>query len=273
MSISPASVASGEQVTVSLAGWPAGTARVTVCGDDARQPAADCDEAGGHDLEVGADGSGSTSLGAAPPVACPCVVRAATRAGELVQTLPLVVPGAAAEPPGGAEQTVGRQLAVSARVESVPLRIGELFGGRSHRVLDMTIQNTGTVPIDGLAVEVEVGRSASAGRAVPVPGPIGVLRPGEQQIVSVPLELDPPVAGRYVITGRVLGLPDPVTFDASVTTWPWVSIVLVLAAIVGALVIVGTWFGGRRRRRQRVVDRDGDDELAGRRTAHDIMPS
>src|SRR6478672_3880981 len=86
MSISPGAAAASETITVSVAGWPEGSATVSVCGNEARRGEDDCDGNGARSIDVVADGSGAASLVVAPPVDCPCVVRVAADQATLVQT-------------------------------------------------------------------------------------------------------------------------------------------------------------------------------------------
>jgi hypothetical protein len=219
MSISPGAAAAGQPVVVSVAGWPAGSATVTVCGDNARRGDPDCDLGGAAtidiDIDIGADGSGSTSLTAAPPVDCPCVVRVGTAGAELVQTLPLDVPGALRVPDRPVAVPEPRQLVVTVRIRP----------------------------------------SASSASVVAVPPVDGVLRPGEQRTVVVPFDLPAPVAGRYLVSGQVNGLDQPVLFSAATSSLPWAIIVLVFATVVA----VGWWLLGRCNRHYDPTD----DRFAG----------
>jgi hypothetical protein len=259
MSISPAAITPGQTVFVSVDGWPTGPVSATVCGDAARRGDDDCDLTGARSFDVGADGSGSSPLTAVPPVACPCVVRVGTPDGGLVQTLPLQVSGTdPATPPGGSSAGAG-QLEVSARLRRDPWSPVAAFGVTMGRTLEVTIGNVGAAPVEGLSLAARVGRDGSSGHALPEPAVQGVLRPGEQQIVTISFELPAPVVGGYVVTGEVLGLDQPVGFRATTSSQPWGLAAVVLAALFG---VFGWWLG---RRRRRVDAAASDPSTEGRR--------
>jgi sortase A len=256
MSISPGVVDAGQQLVVSVAGWSAGSASATVCGNNARRGDDDCDRGGTRTFTVADDGTGTTTLVAAPPVGCPCVVRVSTPSGDVVQTLPLQLTGAAgAAAPAG---TV-RQLEVAARVLPAGVTWRSALGTGADRTLEITIRNTGSAPVDGLALEAAVGRSGSSGRAVATPTIDDPLRPGEQRIVMVPFELTAPVGGEYVASGQVTGLDQPVGFRATTVSQPWALALLVLAAGLGT---VGWWIGARRMGRHGPPPAPRDREVA-----------
>ena len=87
----------GAQMQVRLAGWPAGArVSVTTCGNSAARGSADCAVAAGVLLVTGADGSASGRLSwTAPPVRCPCVVRAVAVALEGPEQLAAATPAPA----------------------------------------------------------------------------------------------------------------------------------------------------------------------------------
>jgi len=260
-------------VTVSLAGWPLGSATVAVCGDNARAGDEDCDLAGARSIDLGAVGTGAATLIVALPVPCPCVVRAATAGGDLVQTLPLQVLGVDAAPGGAAGSEGGRQLAVEARVLPSRSTWSSFFGLSDQGTLEVTVRNVGAVPVDGVGVDAGVGRSARTGRPLAVPPLDRALLPGEQRTVEVPFTLSAPVVGDYVLSGQVVGLDEPVPFRATVESRPWGLLALVVVVGLGA----GWWCVVRvRRRRSRPLEPSAavhDGQVAGSLPAGEFDPT
>lgn len=167
------------------------------------------------------------------------------------------VPGV--EPPVVAP-VLSEDLAVSeARLEG-NATLAELFGGAVSRDLLFIVSNVGETTVDNPIVRVSVGRTPDIEPQI-VDAEVGVLDPGEQTVVTVPLELPMAAFGTYHVVGQV-GETELGAFDLEWTTYPWGLIAL---NVLGLVLIV---WGVRRRLDARhpapyrpVVAASGDDAV------------
>jgi len=160
----------GGELSVTLTGWPDGQpVSVTVCGALAQHGSADCAVASGTLLAPDAGGRAEGSLAAAaPPAACPCVVRARALTGSLTVAVaaparivglapPAQPTGAAAAEPDSAivsapettpapGLTVGRYLALLAAGVAVILIVGLVVLARARRRREPTSAVPSAVP-------------------------------------------------------------------------------------------------------------------------------
>jgi hypothetical protein len=84
----------GDTILVRLEGWLPAAVTVTVCGNLAARGSQDCDLLSGRGIGVGSDGRAVAEMAVArPPSPCPCVLRAATAASDVVSTAPLEIDG------------------------------------------------------------------------------------------------------------------------------------------------------------------------------------
>lgn len=249
----------GAVTVVVLDHWPSGPVTVQACGNGGVRASQDCDLVGAKTVGVPPEGDARVYLALTPPVGCPCVVRASTAGQELVRTLPVTLPGVPVLPaeqqgPDPFRRPRGRDLEVSARLDPGPASWPGLVRGSLERELVLAVANTGSDPMTGLSLDVAVGREAGTGAVVAVPE-LADLAPGERRTLRVPVTVDGPAAGRFVVSGRVRGLEDPVRFEAETEHRP--VALLGLVAVVLALLL-GLAVAGRRRRR-RVAVREASD--------------
>lgn len=274
-------VVPGERVELTLTGWPMGVIAVSFCGQSAVRGSADCATEASTTITVGADGTGTGGIHAAPPPSgCPCVVRGTTLTGGTTAVLPVVLAGEPARPAeaadpaepadDGPDQSAPEESArvvVASAVDTDPgwrdRLLGLLTGGRSHTLV-LTVQNTGDVALDQRTVQVLSGRNEMGGDPV-AEVRIGALEPGASAGYSVPLRLDAPSFGRYVLHGALDPADPGSVFVAEVETWPvlpplvtlfgavWLALrrsryggvaslrSLTVTALVAALVLAGHW--------------------------------
>jgi hypothetical protein len=90
----------GATTKVSLAHWPGQLVVVSICGDLAHRGSQDCDQVDSVGIVISPTGEGSGLVTVAPPIGCPCVIRATTPDNALVRTAPVVVKGMATLAPG-----------------------------------------------------------------------------------------------------------------------------------------------------------------------------
>ena len=127
-------------------------------------------------------------------------------------------------------------------------RIRRVLGGPSHRRLVLTVHNQSPTALAGVVVTAALGRHVTGGAPLDPPPPFG-LAIGETRTITLPVTLEAPVHGRYVVVGKAFsgGLSAP--FAVSVATTPWGLVVLALLTLVA--VVVAVVVGVRRRRQDR----------------------
>lgn len=252
--VPPGPLAIGQQVTVTLRGWPAGTVHLTICGNDARRGTLDCAEGQATHAQVPAAGTvGTPILLTAPPVACPCLLRARSLTGAGQATAALPLPGVTAPPapaPTGAPALVVDELRVR---ERDPLR--GWFGLPEELTVQLTLRNPGPADVVEPPLTLLFGPAGRAPAIVAAPA-LGTIAAGEAGEYRIRVPMDVAVLGRHELQGRV-DLPErPVAFTVDTTRYPWG--LLVLAAALAAVPIalparsrsrhrVSRPWGGRRR--------------------------
>jgi|GEM_PF-1297222 len=224
---SPSTVAVGDQVRVDLTGWPEGVVTASVCGNAARRGSTDCDQIGGGSVRVPRNGTETLTVDVlAPPVGCPCVIRATTTLGDVVRTAPIAVLGVPtgvdiAPAVGAADASV---LHVTSQLRNAdvawPQSWFAAFGGPAYKELVLTMRNTGELPLAGLRVAGRVGRQGT-NEGEPVNAVVPVIPAHSTQRVVVPVSLSAPVFGDYSVKGAIYGLAVPVRFVEQTSSEPW----------------------------------------------------
>ncbi len=259
----------GDLVEVSLAGWPAGLLTVTICGDSAQHGSADCNlNVTAAVMSVG-NGESHTSLTVgAPPVPCPCVVRAATRFNDLVRTVPIQVIGVpvVGSPPPSDPLTVSARLEPAAGHSGVVDRVRGWLGGPLRQQLVLTVRNNTSTPMDTLSLQAVLG-DAGGGDAMATPT-VQPLQPEETRTYVIPFEVAAPSWGSRHVQGAVYGLPTPVHYDVSLHSTPW------LLYVLGGVFVVDvvSWRVVRHRRRRADAGLPGGERVESvRQTADEHM--
>ncbi|WP_436767675.1 neocarzinostatin apoprotein domain-containing protein [Streptomyces sp. URMC 123] len=209
-SVSSTTVALGETVTVSGAGWrPDTLLTVLLCGQNRIGGSASCANAHGRAVTTRADGSFSRELPVgAPPKPCPCVVHVATVTGEPASAeAELAIAGhpVAALPPDPG-QGGGRLSVLEARLEG---ESGLLtwFGAPARRTVVLVVGNVGSAPLRDPVFRV--------GTAHGVFAPDweehrwrGTVPAGQRARIAVPVQLPAGAHGDYLVSltygGKVL---------------------------------------------------------------------
>ncbi|MFF3501743.1 hypothetical protein [Streptomyces sp. NPDC003247] len=233
----------GRPVTVTGTGWAAGaTVQTEVCGLRAVHGSADCDTLRGAVALVAADGTFRLTLVVgAPPVDCPCVVRATTGGGPGARSAATDV-----EVAGVPETTVPDPDTATPDVQIVDTvltgrpGLAELFGGRPRRTLVVTVRNTGTATLgrSPLVIRWGTGGTADTDVVTPLTSP---LEPGARATYRVSIALPMAAFGRYAVGGTYAAQPFLVATDL----YPWG----LLAAAGGSvlLTVFATGLAIRRR--------------------------
>ncbi|MFV2083996.1 hypothetical protein [Micromonospora sp. LOL_021] len=246
VAVAPAAALVGATVTVTLAGWPTGTVQLEICGNQARRGALDCATGSARQLYVADRQPVSARLTvAAPPVACPCVVRAralAPPATDEVATVTVtgtaaidVTDLAAPVAPAGPDRTGLRLAGVS--VAPAERNWPALFALRGEIRIDVDLRNDGTAEVGAAQLFLLTGRPGRATSVVEGTD-IASLPAGHATTVRIVVPIDGPLYGRYAVLGRLtpaemVGGSDAVEFEVRTERYPWGW-----AALAGLLILV-----------------------------------
>ncbi|MEV4694654.1 hypothetical protein AB0K27_26515 [Micromonospora echinospora] len=223
----------GQRVTVTLRGWPVGPVHLTVCGNDARRGALDCANEQATTVQAPAGTGMAPILLAAPPVACPCVLRAADLSGAAQVTAALPLSGVTAAPapaPAAAPRLHLDELRVAGRG---PLRAW--FGLPETLTVRVALRNPGPADVVDPPFTLLFGRPGRAHTIVAAP-PLGTIGAGQARTYEIPVPVDVAVLGKHELHGRVDVPEQPVAFVVETRRYPWgllgAAAVLVVAPIV-----------------------------------------
>ncbi|MEU1603910.1 hypothetical protein [Micromonospora matsumotoense] len=223
----------GQRVLVGLDGWPAGTVQIEVCGNAARRGALDC--ATGAATHGQVPPVGRTTLPvllAAPPVACPCVLRVRTPTGTATAVADLTLAGMTAPavaPTVPAELTL---VALRAVDRSGPRG---WFGLPGELAVRITLHNPGPQEITDPAFQLTVGPPGRARTIVAAPA-VGTLAAGQTREYHVAVPTDAAPFGRYEVDGRIAVPGRPLAFTVAAARRPWG--LPVAAAVLTALLLL-----------------------------------
>jgi len=242
--VSTETAKTGVTVGVMLRGWAPGTVLVGVCGDAAHRGSQDCALESDVAVAVRRNEPAAANLViTAPPVPCPCVVRAATPAGDIVKVVPLAIAGVPNGPVQSEPAAASTAVDVAAHVESAS-SWPAMFGGSAHKTLVVTLDNRGDVTVTGLRIAGHVGRRGDGGTPFPATN-VRALAPGDREVVRVDIDLGAPAYGRYTVAGAVYGLATPASFRATTTNDPWLLQLL-------AVVVLLAWAQALRARHRKL---------------------
>jgi hypothetical protein len=241
----------GDVVAVTLDGWRASVATVSVCGNSARRGSRDCDLIAAEDVKLSPMEPSTVELRLTrPPVGCPCVIRVSDAGEDTVRTVPIALDGVPLEPQPLIDPASARDvLRVSARLldRGAPWPEAWLpaFAGVARRTLLLTMENRGGETITGIRVNVVVGRSRNRGTPV-ASRRVAPLAAGEHRAIRIPVELDAPAWGDYVVYGTVSGASASRPFATTTTSDPWA-----LELMLPLLLLAAAQFARRRARARR----------------------
>ncbi|MFF5179627.1 hypothetical protein ACFY2Q_16535 [Micromonospora sp. NPDC000316] len=232
----------GDRVLVALDGWPAGVVQIAVCGNEGRRGALDCATERATDGQVRATGSARVPvLLAAPPVACPCLLRVRTPTGATTATVALPLAGVSTP----AAVTTGPAVLTLAGLHAVDESgVGGWFGLPGEMSVRLTLHNPGSVDVIEPPVTVLAGRPGRVHTMVAAP-PVGTVPAGQSRdyVIRVPLSVT--TFGRYEVHGLIEPGAGPLPFVVATARHPW-GLLAVPAALL-ALLLAGA---GRRVRRR-----------------------
>jgi hypothetical protein len=249
------SVHSGEKVIVTFTGWAGRLVTLSVCGNLAKRGSADCNMQASQGVRLyHVDNTPITSfVVSAPPVSCPCVIRATSDAGEDayapieitdIATGPVVDPFSG-DPP----------LDVKLEETNLPagffgaIRSG--LGGPTDHQVEVTVRNASTESFSHVTLHGFVGRDANT----PLDEfdlDVGEIGQGETWTGTAVVTVPAPAIGEYEWRVTASGAGPVSTAGASTRSVPWLLVLLVLI-LVGDLVAVVVRAVQRRRARTEAI--------------------
>ncbi|MFI9639276.1 hypothetical protein ACIG87_04285 [Micromonospora sp. NPDC051925] len=224
----------GQRVLVGLDGWPAGTVQAEVCGNAARRGALDCAAGAATHGQVPPSGRATLPVRlAAPPVACPCVLRVRTPTGTVAAAADLTLAGVTAPtvaPDVPAELTL---VALVADDRSGPRG---WFGLPGELTVRITLHNPGSEEVTDPPFQLTVGPPGQARTIVAAPT-LGTIPAGQTRDYQVRVSTGAAPFGRYEVEGRIAVPGRPLAFTVQAARRPWG--LPVAAAILTALLLLG----------------------------------
>lgn len=253
LSIDEAEVPLGGRATVALDGFGSAWATLTVCGNEARRGSQDCDQSSSVAKEFPQDGSPIllSYLVNAPPVPCPCVLRAVGRDTTEVAIAPLVVTG---HPVGPLVDPVAVGNLVEVTIEAhtsadgvVSALRGEL-GGRTAYEVTVSVRNISTTALSDvrLSGSVQRGNENLGDLLLDDPGALGV---GQTWRQTVKAEVPSPSFGEVEWHVLANGAGPAVAATESTSHRPWLLIGLALMIVMNIGILLLRWRVRRRRNR------------------------
>lgn len=247
----------GQQVTVTGSGWPASTmVTVQLCGNQAMNGSADCDQASTASVGVRGDGTFGTRLTVGrPPAPCPCVIKATGESSAHQFLARIKILGLPEVEPRDRVGLPEITRLVRFREASLERTGGwtTWFGAAPTYRLVVTLENTGNVALHDLPISFAWGRGADPTGFVAAPD-VPSLEAGAETTLEVPVTLDALAIGGYDVLGRIDGIGAPVETRVHTTTYPW-GLIVVPGAILAQLTLLSlrnrlrTWIQRRERRR------------------------
>ncbi|KWV31852.1 hypothetical protein [Micromonospora rifamycinica] len=208
----------GQRVLVGLDGWPAGTVQAEVCGNAARRGVLDCATGAATHGQVPPTGRATLPvLVAAPPVACPCVLRVRTPTGTASAVTDLALTGVDAP---AVAPTVPAGLTL-VRVHAVD-RSGPRgwFGLPGELAVRITLHNPGAQDVTDPPLQLTVGPPGQARTIVAAPA-LGRIAAGQTREYHVPVSTGTAPFGSYEVEGRIVTPGRPVAFTVAAARRPW----------------------------------------------------
>ncbi|MCF2534022.1 hypothetical protein [Yinghuangia soli] len=260
ITLEPAAVKLDQFLKVQGTGWiPGSLVQVAVCGQNALGGSNTCAQTASTSITVAADGSMSARIKVtAPPKPCPCVVRAVTvTGGVLERNTPIEIEGAAMAPLPANVLTPGRLVFIDSWMAGKDT-VFTWFGSPVTRRFEISVANMGQSPIVKPTFKIGTYEGVYAARWREVAWN-GTIAPGAKAVISLDLELKPRQHGRFVY--RVMYGDQVVDEQALNVKRPW-GVYLFFALLV-VVVPLTVWRLGssvvhavRLHRDERAAERD-----------------
>lgn len=220
----PAYGAVGTSVTVTGAGWPAGSpVQVSLCGNLALNGTSDCDAPGAASATTNRIGEFFLTLVVGrPPKPCPCVLYTNSFASLKTLTIPFNLAGA---PNATPTVTALPTRSVKASINLSGTNLASWFGGPAKRTMTLSVTNTGQSTLTNPPVTLTVGRGTDPTTLLKQ-AQIGTIQPGATVEYSLPLTFSAPAFGEYRVKATFTGLDKQTTTTGSTSSYPWALIIL-----------------------------------------------
>lgn len=239
LAVSPGSVAAGDDMVVTISGFRAANVTVSVCGNAAARGSVDCDLVGSEGIALR---NAVTTRGLqvhAPPVPCPCVVRAASRTQDevAIATLDLLGHPVAEVVRSDASSLLDVIVDVRRASGGAWPRLRSSLGGPTSYALDVTVRNRSGLELDGVALSATATRGGDQVAGVELPA-IRTLAPGGRWEHRAELQVPAPVVGdlRFEVVATGAGRAVAASGDERAVPVLLLLLVSVLVVDVGLLV-------------------------------------
>jgi hypothetical protein len=243
----------GEEVVVTLRGWPDRVVTLSVCGNLARRGSVDCNQVASQGVALNRDGS-PTLTGFAvptPPTTCPCVIRASSTRQDAVAVAPIELHGVPVGPLVGTAADPPVRVSLGARRATGGL-IGSLrsaLGGPTTYEVTVLVHNRSAETLTAVAVAGAATRGGDDVGALTLPAP-GPLEPGATWEQVVRSTLPAPVVGTFGWEVTASGAGPAAHAELARGIRPVWLLVLGLVLVLDVGAIAWRWIGRRRRKRR-----------------------
>ncbi len=250
----------GQFVNISGTGWaPLGSvATMQICGQNARNLTADCDETNTYSAAIRTGGTFSGALTVRmPKTPCPCVFFVTSISGQNVK-IPLKVVGAPfaliPQPSGATSPKLKTTL-------STPQSVSSWFGGPKTVTVNVRLTNPTNETLLAPVVTVNVGRGThpswlAAGLT------LRNLPAGASRTVAIPFSVPAITFGHYTVRVEAEANSETVSTSAQMSSWPWGLLVLIFVALELAFLAVTATIRRARRRHEAEFKPSFDPSLA-----------
>lgn len=244
----------GEEVVVTLTGWPDRVVTLSVCGNLARRGSVDCNQVASQGVALDRDGSPTLTGFAvpAPPTTCPCVIRASSTRQDAVAVAAIELVGVPVGPLVGEAADSPVRVSLGARRATGGL-IGSVraaLGGPTTYEVTVLVHNRSAETLDDLALAGATTRGGGDVGALDLPSP-GTLEPGATWEQVVRSTLPAPVVGTFRWEVTASGAGPTAHAELARGVRPIWLFVLALVFVLDLGAIIWRRLGRRRTRRSR----------------------
>jgi len=249
----------GDRVFVNGTGWsPVGsTVQIVICGQDAQDLSADCNQSNQYTAAIRAGGVFYGGLNVQlPPTPCPCVFLVTTPGSFSGVKTPVTIVGAPVAPivPKGPPPP---PVVLSASLDA-PTSVSSAFGGPKDTTLLLRVKNTSGVTLPSPSLSVTVGHGADPTGYV-TSRPMAPLAAGAVRLLKIPVTIPAFTYGDYTVQAQVDSGLGTVSRSVDTSSYPWALLVILVILLVLLLV----WITRVLRRRVDSGDSEGPGDDAG----------
>ena len=274
ITISPATGQLGDHIQVVFDGWTAANAELSICGNLALRGSADCNTMLATGVRLRHSTTGETPLQSmvvvAPPVDCPCVVKAsASDTGELAYA-PIEIAGQLISPviePAPGQPLVAVTVDATEQNGTLVEGLQRSLGGPSRYTARVTVRNLMAQTLSGVQVDGTVRRRDVAVADFGLH--TGEIGPGQTWTGTAEVTLPAPAIGTYRWSTTASGAGPIVDTETTTRSVPKMFVLLFLV-FVGVVAAVAVRAIQRRRHPTRglpvsgLIDPDGLIDIGGR---------